>query len=92
MIEHELSAEDMAQARLIFAGEAEGVSACWYCGGIHVRVANLPSQMQPCPRVRKIEWNPNGETVSSVEFWPNGQWEDAVVFPQDVWDAEPETE
>jgi hypothetical protein len=55
------------------------------CGGIHIRVANLMAQMQPCPRVRKIEWNPNGETVQSVEFWPNGQWEDSVVFPQDVW-------
>jgi hypothetical protein len=85
MIEHELSPEVMAEARLIFAGTMEGVSACWYCGGIHVRVANLMAQMQPCPRVRKIEWNPNGETVQSVEFWPNGQWEDSVVFPQDVW-------
>ena len=90
MSEHDLSAEDMAQARSIFSGEAEGVSACWYCGGIHVRVHALPAQLQPCPRIKRIEWNANGETVSSVEFWPNGDWEASVVFPQDVWDEDSE--
>lgn len=86
----ELSAAQMAEARLIFEGRMEGVTACWYCGGIHTRVTNLPAQMQPCPRVKRIEWSPNGETIASVEFWPNGDWEDSVVFPSDVWDEDEE--
>lgn len=80
----------MEQARRIFSGEENGVSACWYCAGIHARVANLPAQFQPCPRIKRIEWAANGESVASVEFWPSGQWESLVVFPGDAWDNEGE--
>lgn len=89
----DLTPSERAEARMIFEGRMEGVTACWYCGGIHTRVTNLPAQMQPCPRVKRIEWHHDGSTVLAVEFWANGEWEDSVVFPADVWDdEEPEDE
>lgn len=79
-----MSAEAKEAARLIFEGKQEGRSACVYCGGIHVAVAGLDIWRQPCPRVKIMEID--GGQVKRVEFWPNGDWESNVVFPEDVYD------
>ncbi len=49
----------------------ESGGPCAHCGGYHSRA---------CPRVKRIEWHPNG-LISSVEFWPDHEvnW-DGVVF------------
>lgn len=46
-------------------------ASCVHCGGFHVRA---------CPRVRRIEWHPNG-VMAAVEFWPDDRinWE-GVIF------------
>jgi len=81
-----LDADVKADARAIFEGrDANNRSACYYCGGIHVRVAKLPDHGQPCPRIKRIVFG-SSESPSEVEFWPNGTWEKGIVFPEDVAD------
>lgn len=80
-----LSDEETKEARLIFEGKNDKVKACHFCSGIHGSVAGLRPWDQPCPRIKRIERHANGE-VAAVEFWPNGDWEDDVVFPADVYE------
>ena len=48
---------------------------CQHCGGAHARA---------CPRVKRLEWHPNGE-LAAVEFWPEGAWStDGVLWPEDI--------
>jgi hypothetical protein len=48
---------------------------CKHCLGAHARA---------CPRVRRLEWHPNGQ-LAAVEFWQAGQWpEDIVLWPEDI--------
>jgi len=82
-----LSDHQKKLAREIFEGEIEGRSACVYCAGIHSHVANVDAYWQPCPRIRRIERHPDG-SILVLEFWPNGDWEDNVIFPDDVYDDE----
>jgi hypothetical protein len=77
--------EDLQSARAIFAGRVDGKSACWHCGGIHATVAKLQPHQQPCPRIKRVERNADGFPLVT-EYWPNGNWEDDVVFPHDVFD------
>lgn len=73
-----------ADARAIFEGrDPNNRSACYYCGGIHVRVAKLPEYLQPCPRIKRVVFGASDHPVE-VEFWPNGSWETGIVFPDDV--------
>lgn len=55
----------------------QGDDACSHCGGYHARA---------CPRVRRIEFHPNG-VVGSVEFWRHDQidWT-GVVWTDDADD------
>jgi hypothetical protein len=79
-----------ADARAIFEGrDANNRSACYYCGGIHVRVAKLSEYLQPCPRIKRVVYGAS-DHAAEIEFWPNGSWETGVVFPGDV--AEDETD
>ena len=80
-----MNEEDKAQARDIFEGKLEGVSACQFCAGIHARVAGLASDWQPCPRIKRIERHSDG-TILVLEHWPPGRWETNVIFPGDVYD------
>ena len=86
----QLSAEEKADARAIFQGEVEGVTACHYCAGIHARVAGLAPDQQPCPRIKRLERHPDG-SVTAVEFWPPGTWEFDTVFPHDAYDEDTDT-
>jgi hypothetical protein len=36
-----------------------------------------------CPRVRSAQYDIGG-VLLGVDFWPNGRWEDGVIFPADV--------
>lgn len=87
--EDQLTAEERETARAIFEGEIEGRSACHFCAGIHSHVAGLPPQLQPCPRVKRVERHVDG-TVLVVEFWRPGTWESDVIFPEDVYEDDVE--
>jgi len=82
-----LSSAEKAAAKEIFEGELENRSACVYCAGIHAHVAKLDAYWQPCPRIRRIERHPDG-SILVLEFWPNGDWEQEVIFPDDVYEDE----
>lgn len=94
-VAEQLSPAERTAAREIFSGQAQDadgnpIEACHYCGGIHTRVARLPADRQPCPRIKRIERHVDG-TVLVVEFWPPGDWETDVVFPRDAFDEDDET-
>lgn len=59
--------------------ELPGGGRCSHCGGIHAR---------SCPRVKRMEFHPNG-IVAAVEFWPHDRvnWE-GVLF-EDQADSAP---
>jgi hypothetical protein len=84
-----LTDEEKQAAQEIFAGTAKddqgkAILACYYCGGIHVRVAGLPEDWQVCcPRIKSMQRDSNGALLS-VEFWPPTHWERDVIFPADV--------
>lgn len=80
-----LSEEAKAQAREIFEGKVEGVTACQFCAGIHARVAGLDAAWQPCPRIKRVERHSDG-TILVIEHWEPGSWERNVIFPDDVYD------
>lgn len=69
-----------AAARAMTPEEADEVedSRCAHCGGFHVRA---------CPRVRRIEFHPNG-SVAAVEFWRADQTDWTGVVWDDVGDDE----
>jgi hypothetical protein len=88
----DLTPEDKASAREIFSGSVKDpqgrqVEACYFCGGLHDRVAGLDPDRQPCPRIKRLERHVDG-TLLSVEFWAPGRWESGIVFPRDVYDEE----
>lgn len=85
----DLTDQQRADARAIFAGRTPDRSACHYCGGLHGFVAGLAPERQPCPRVKRVAYHPNG-VVADVLFREPGTWEGRVVFPEDVYeDDEP---
>ena len=54
---------------------------CEDCLGYHLRA---------CPRVKSQEWLGNGNRVK-VEYFPNGEWEENVIFAEDIYDeSEPD--
>jgi len=87
--EDELDEETKEYARGVFAGEAKDpqgriVKACYYCGGIHTRVVDVPEDWQlSCPRIKSMQRDSSGALLG-VEFWPPGEWETNVIFPADV--------
>lgn len=83
-VEHNLSEEEREVAKAIFEGRAENRGACIFCAGIHSQVIGLDADRQPCPRIRRIERHPDG-SILVLEFWPNGDWERDVIFPDDVY-------
>jgi len=84
-IREELTDEEIIEARRIFKGEEPGKSGCWHCGGLHELVAGLPMQRQPCPRVKRALWHPDG-TLLEVEYWERDSWEDEdTVYPSEVF-------
>jgi hypothetical protein len=86
-----LSPAEIQDARRVFAGKAEGRSACVHCGGIHVTVYGLHAAQQPCPRVRSITWHIDGVTITHVDYWPHGRWPvDGIVFPDQVYVQDPD--
>jgi len=86
----------------IFRGEIPGKSPCQWCGGLHQRGDWLPPGpagdapagfrwQAACPRVRKMEFHPNGNLIS-VEF-AGGRWDESgVVFPEDAFDPDEDGE
>jgi hypothetical protein len=83
-----LTPEQKSAAQKIFEGQEAGKHACSHCAGIHSTVAGTSADRQPCPRIKKVEYHPNG-TMASVEYWSaNSGWEINVVFPHDVYDDE----
>lgn len=82
VVNGDLTPEEKATARDLF----EDGKACHFCAGLHDRVASLEPQMQPCPRIKRIERHTDGTTVLVLEFWPPGRWEADVLFPGDVYD------
>jgi hypothetical protein len=90
---HELTEEEKFNAREIFEGKIEGRQACIHCAGLHGRVAGLSAEQQPCPRVKRVHRHTDGATILEVEYWPNGDWEEDVIFPEDVYgDGREDTE
>lgn len=84
-IRSEMSDDEILEARKIFRGDESGKSGCWHCGALHDRVANLPQQRQPCPRVKRAVWHADGSLLE-VEYWRPGTWEDAdAIYPSDVF-------
>lgn len=79
-----LTEQQREDAKKIFQGEVEGVSACHFCGGIHAHVAGIAQHWQPCPRVKRVERHSDG-SVLVVEHWEPGTWEKDVIFPADVY-------
>lgn len=56
---------------------------CNYCGGLHA---------EKCPRVRRIEFQPNSDKPAAVEFFDWGKWpEDRVLWPDQLTIPEEET-
>jgi hypothetical protein len=89
----ELSPEEKADARAVFAGDrAEtGDIPCVHCAGIHDRVTTLAPDRQPCPRVKRAVWSLDG-ILLEVEYWP-GKWDDGaeIIRPADVYDDDVES-
>ncbi len=77
-----LTKAEKRDAREIFAAG----NACGDCGGIHQRA---------CPRVKRQAWIGQGSGAGNrveVEYWPPG-WDDTgVIWPEDAYDPEDDTE
>lgn len=85
-------------AQQVYRGEVQGKFPCQWCGGLHQRGdwAPAPPGVEPpvgvrwnaaCPRVRKMDFHPNGNLIS-VTF-AEGRWDESgVVFPEDAFDDE----
>lgn len=82
-----MSTEEDRYAQDVFGGRSTSARACVFCAGLHDQVSGLEGYYQPCPRVKRIERNEAG-VILVMEFWPNGDWEDRVVFPSDVYTVE----
>lgn len=93
MAADELTPEQKADARTVFAGERaeKGDIPCVHCAGIHDRVTTLPPARQPCPRVHRAVWN-NEDVLLEVEYWPVG-WSAGteIVWPADAYDNDGES-
>lgn len=51
------------------------IAPCSHCGGRHARA---------CPRVRQMQFHPNG-ALAGVTFWPDGKWSgDHVLWPDEM--------
>ena len=80
-----MNPEDKKSAQEIFEGRSQNNLACLFCAGIHSSVANLDPWLQPCLRIKRVDRYQTGE-LSAVGFWPKGEWEANVIFPEDVYD------
>lgn len=89
--ENELTDDEVGHAIRIFEGKVEDKSACWHCGGIHSIVAKLRLDQQPCPRIKRVERNPDGFPLIT-EYWPPGTWEKDVLFLHQIYDDDVEDE
>jgi hypothetical protein len=89
-VQREMSSEEKADARAIFEGTVKERSACYFCAGLHARVAGLHPEQQPCPRIKKLSRHTDGITVLDIEHWPPGEWEADVLFPSDVYEEDDE--
>lgn len=58
---------------------------CVFCAGFHDLVPGLEDFYQPCPRVKRICRTEAG-AILELEFWPNGHWENRVVFPSEMYE------
>lgn len=54
---------------------------CMHCGGFHSRA---------CPRVRSVEWHPNGN-LAKVEYWSHAEIDWSGVLFSDVAPADQQT-
>lgn len=84
--------DEAQMAREIFSGTATDesnnpIEACHHCGGIHVRVARLAADRQPCPRIKSLRRHEDG-TLLEVSYWAPGRWEADVIFPHHVYSDE----
>lgn len=53
-------------------------SKCAHCGGVHAIA---------CPRVRRMRFRPDGQSLYEVEFWET--WDKTrVVWPEDLFETE----
>ena len=82
-VDDRLTPEEVAEVAQRFAA-GEG---CYYCAGLHDRVADLQPQDQPCPRIKRIERHADG-SITVVEFWPPGTWEANILFPSSLYDED----
>jgi hypothetical protein len=80
----------------VFRGEVPGKAPCQWCGGLHQRGDWIPPGpvseasagfrwQAACPRVRRMEFHPNGNLISIT--FAEGRWDESgVVFPEDAFD------
>jgi len=60
-------------------------SPCPECGGYHLHQSPPDHPGSTCPRVKRLVFLGNGNRVE-VEYFPNGEWEENVIFTEDVYD------
>lgn len=66
-----VAGRELTEAEVAALDEMDQDPTCHHCGGIHARA---------CPRVRRMEFHPNG-VVAAVEFWSHRETDwTGVVF------------
>lgn len=71
--------KDDTQLTAELAAALRKIPTCNHCGGRHSRA---------CPRVRRMEFHPNG-ALASVEFWAEGKWNDSeIIWQEDLVDED----
>lgn len=93
---------EKAEFQAIFRGDRPGKAPCQWCGGWHQRGNWAPSGPREdvpagvtwgaaCPRVRRMEFHPNGNLISIT--FAEGRWDESgVVFPEDAFDPDGDDE
>lgn len=75
--------KDDTQLTAELAAALRRIPVCNHCGGRHARA---------CPRVKRMEFHPNG-SLASVEFWAAGKWPEAeIIWQEDLAEAEAEAD
>lgn len=71
--------KDDTQLTAELAAALRKIPVCNHCGGRHARA---------CPRVKRMEFHPNG-ALASVEFWADGKWPSGeIIWQEDLETAE----
>lgn len=70
--------KDDTQLTADLAAALRRIPVCSHCGGRHARA---------CPRVKRMEFHPNGH-LASVEFWAAGKWPATDI----IWQEDLETD